>query len=928
MVRREGIVLTDDDQMRAYAYSPDEVFTPKAKNTAMGPTSFHAVRDRAVQRHSQIITFFHDHFFGGGERTLHLTHPEFIECTRRMCEDAESVGVGIGASVTNPLDLGRNFRQDIGVGGQHRFFSEGVLNADGSFSFNAMMSDRWCNNKGYTYPEFESARLFAYTEEDDGSPYLVIRPECIREIPPEDYTLTQSDEPWELSGYFRNHHMEVKGRTSLPGNRVFAVFHMNTPEMDYFHPAVTEYVHGIIDMYREKGVEFMELYSDEMHIQFDWDFSHFGPHEIPTRYMTDNFQTVLSGSDELFADFDKALIWFGYDMQADRETLGRKHTQHVIGRTPDALYRTFRMRRTYYETLQDKVVGMCCESRDYIRATYEKHKGWDPLCLGHATWQESPTCDRYADVKLGGHVASFGEVVRQGYCAYDYTPDYVYSSTVREAISGCYDYFKWNDYFSYGGNDFCECGWFDRNYYGGAMACSLGSLNRNEVGSWGAWGFPDWARRRFHAVDVGFGTTRGTQEAVLTYGRPRVIDVLYVYPKDLTSVEERFGSWMVQYAYCNYCPADRIVNLGSVKDGKLYLGTDAYSTIVVGFEPYYNEAFLSLLENFAAQGGTVVWNSTPPADVDGQVPAQWLKLFGLESVQSLVEGGTARNVTFDGMLGSVPAMNILSDSLPDRVYRIGTPNQILAYADGAPVGTGRKVGNGFVCYLGFRLRNDQTGDSGDGPRTLFQVLKTLGAYGGANADDNAETISCTSPFFATKFANDTVSVCNHYYPMREQWEGGFGRNRELDEKALKDYPYMVPVTLDLTDFSVEGHTVTYKGTGAVQFRTNADGALIGFYGNDSTGITVDGKSYTFTEAPAHTLFNELESDRLPAGYTKGWEVVSSAPSVDLNCDIPADAELYNDVMLDGSVLNEDARLSLDGSVLIMQDVWAAIILAK
>ena len=928
MVRREGIVLTDDDQMRAYANTPDEKFVPKTANTAMSPVAFNEIRDRAVRNHSSCITFFHDHFFGGGERTLHLSHPEFIELTRKMCENAESVGVGIGASVTNPLDLGRNFKQDMGVGGQHRFFSEGVLNADGSFCFNAVMSDRWCNNKGYTYPQFVSARLFAYTEEDDGSPYLVIRPESIREIPIGDYTVTQSDEPWELSQYFRNHHAVVKGHTSLPGNRVFAVFHMDTPEMDYFHPGVTEYVHGIIDLYREKGVEFMELYSDEMHIQFDWDFSHFGPHEIPTRYMTDNFQSVLRTYDDLFSDFDKALIWFGYDMQADRETLGRKHTQHVIGRTPEALYETFRMRRTYYETLQDKVVGMCCEARDYIRATYEKHAGWDPLCLGHATWQESPTCDRYADVNLGGHVAQFGDVVAQGHCAYDYTDEYVYSSTVREAISGCYDYFKWNDYFSYGGNDFCECGWFDRNYYGGAMACSLGSLNRNEVASWGAWGFPDWARRRFRAVDVGFGATRGTQEAVLTYGRPRVIDVLYVYPKDLTSVEERFGSWMVQYAYCNYCPADRIVNLGKVKDGKLYLGTDVYSTIVVGFEPYYNEAFLGLLETFAAQGGTVVWNSTPPADESGKVPARWLSLFGLDAVQSLVEGGTASSVTFAGALAGVPEMKILSGNLPDRVYDVRTTGDILAYADGRPVGTGRRVGSGYAAYFGFRLRNDQTGDSGDGPRTLFRVLKTLGAYGGAGADDNAETISCTTPYFATKFANGAVSICRHYYPMREQWPGGFGRDRDRDAEAMKNYPYMVPAELDLADFMLEGHTVTYSGTGALQFRTDEGGNVVGFYGNDSCGVTVDGRTYRFTEAPAHTIFNELEAGRLPDGYVKGWEVVSSAPAVDLCCDIPAGAEVYRDVMLDGSRLEVDARLSLSGSVLTMGDVWAAVILAK
>ncbi len=915
--RRTGIVLTSDDQLREYSSAPEK----PVKNHMHADKSLSQICDDAVNKKQTVLTFFHDHFFGGGERKLHLTHPEFIDCTRKMSEYAESRGLGIGASVTNPLDLGRTFKTDMGVGGQHRFFSEGIRSEDGNFSFNAMMSERWCNNKGYVYPEFDRARLFTYTEKQAGA-YLVIDPASIKEIPASDYTLEVSRDEYELSTYFGNRHMVISGKTSLPGNRVFAVLYMDTPEMDYFHPQITEYVHGIIDMYRKQGVEFMELYSDEMHIQFDWDFDHFGPYEIPTRYMTENFQNTLAKADPLFADFDIALIYFGYDMLCDRKALGIDHTQHVLGTDAASLRRTFALRSTYYETLQDKVVGMCCESRDYIRSTYVKHKGYDPLCLGHATWQESPTCDQYGKGRKQG---MFNDAVRNGICAYDYTKDYVYSSTVREAISGCYDYFKWNDYFSYGGNDFCECGWFDRNYYGGAMAASLGALNRNEVASWGAWGFPAEIRKRFNKISSGFGALSTYESGIMCYGRPRIVDVLYLYPKHLTSVEERFGSWMVQSGYVNYCPADRVVNLGKVENGTLKLGLGNYSTIVAAFEPYYDEKLLSLLEEFVSGGGRVVWCSTPPAKKDGTVPARWLKDFGLVSVQSLTEGGTAEKVTFCGSLSYVHPMNIPTDYLPDRIYT-AVPmegSEILAKANGSVIG----VKNGGFVFIGCRLRDDQSGDTGDAPKTLFDVLKALGAYGGAACFDNTETLSRTTPYFVTKFANGAVAVCPHTYPLKELWDGPFARDDEKDAALLKDYDYKVPLQMKLAGLPVEGHRIGFEG-GSLKYVLTADGSLQGFSGENTCGITVDGKPYTVTKENADTAFNVIEPARIPDGYKGGWTVTSTATDVDICTAIPANAEIYFDADKDGLNLVPDASLSFKGSVVHLGDKNAAVILYR
>ena len=930
LVNRENILLTEDDKLRAYANAPYEKYTPKYANDQVefDNSSLAEVCERGKRNKTQILTFFHDHFFGGGKRELHLTHPEFIECTKKISDFAASYGIGIGASVTNPLDLGRTFKADIGVGGGHRFFTEALLNPDGSFEFNGILSKQWANNKGRVYPEFRGARLFAYTEIDDGSPYLVINPDSVHEIPKDDYTCTICDEPYELSVHFGDLHAKIKGKTSCQGNRVFAVLYMDTPEMDYFHPQVTEYVHGIVDTYRERGVEFMELYSDEMHIQFDWDLGgHFGPREIPTRYMTDSFQDYLSKIDPIFSDFDRALIYFGYDMAIDKKESGRKDTQHVIGKSASDLYRTFNLRKTYFESLQTRVVDMCCDARDYIRDTYVKNAGWDPVCYGHATWQESPTCDRYAD--LGGE-GMFNRAMVNGICTYDYTPSYTYSSTIREAISACYDYFKWNDYFSYGGTDFCECGWFDRNYYGGAMSASLASLNRNELCAWGAWGFPDEARKRFIPVQNGYGSYI-PREGIVNWNRPRDIDVLYIYPKDLTMIEEKFGSWMVQYGYCNYCPSDRVANLGKISDGKLHLGLCKYSTVVVGFEPIYNEDFLNLLKDFANDGGNVIWNSTPTADKDGIIPNAWLEFFGIDCATTVTEGKSAKSVSFVGELEGIEDMKIPTAYLPDRTYeiKISDASSPIAYADGKLIGCTRKYGKGKATYIGCRLRDDQSGESGDAPSTLFDVLKTFGAYGGKDSLDNPETISRKSEYFSTKFPNGTYSFCRHYRTMRELWpEGIFMRHQDIDAKFLETYDMLVPTSLDFSDFSLDGHKITYFGENFLQYRLDDDGNLCGFRGDNTCGITIDGKEYKVTDEKSNTAFGLIEDCRIPDGYKMGWMISSNSPIVDICTPIPDGAEIYAAPHATGFELIENGSLSYNGSKVFKGNVKTVLVLVK
>ena len=73
---------------------------------------------------------------------------------------------------------------------------------------------------------------------------------------------------------------------------------------------------------------------------------------------------------------------------------------------------------------------------------------------------------------------------------------------------------------------------------------------------------------------------------MITGGVHRDIEVLILYPMNLVAVEERFGSWMTQYAYANYLTADKLLTLGEVTaDGYLKVGAKRYKTLVAVFEP-------------------------------------------------------------------------------------------------------------------------------------------------------------------------------------------------------------------------------------------------------------------------------------------------------------------------------------------------------
>ena len=897
-VRHAGIVVTSDELLRAVAKDPNKPVKGLDFGNVEGEVSFAEYADRLQKQNISWVTFFHDYFFGGNKRELGPTHPEFIEATKTIHDECAKRGMGIGASIINPLDLGRDFSEKYKAGGVHRVYFEGLLPGDGAFSLSGYMPKKWTNNKGPIELELARIRLFSFEVSEVGEgDYTVVPYESIREIKENfGHEVFVSEQPPENTPKnFENSYIRITGKTQNPGNRVLAVLYMKTPEMDYFHPEALPYIKGILDMYNAHGIQFCEFYSDEMHIQFDWDFAHFGPNEITTRYMTENFERELAKKDPLFSDFDKLLV-YGCNMTNGRFG-GSGITQHVMGTSPELLYKTFALRKIYFETLQKTVVDLIDGARKYSEALY----GFPVRTLGHATWQESPTCDKYH------RDGNFQAASKAGASMYDYTPDFVYSSSIREAISACYDYFAWNDYYSGGGNDFCECGWFDRNYHGGAMAASFGALNRYECCYWGAWGFPGEAGRRFHALATAYGAGGG-QNAWANEGRMRVCETLVIYPKDLLYCNERFGSWTVQYGYANYITADKFESETKIENGRLYAGNSSYGAVVVAFEPFAGEAFIKKLGEFAASGGTVLWSSVFPVCEDGYANPAWEALFGVKQPGPVLSGEKTDKVCFGGVFEGVADMPVLTDFVIDRVYPVECTDSVPAAYIAEPgggkktVGAIKPFGKGRVCYLGCRLRDDQSESTGGDISTFTDVLYALGVFSG---EDDADYLARKGDYYFARFANGAKSASVHSRSITEDWEGGFFRDKEKDDAALANRE-LPPMELDFDDITVEGDKIGYSGEGFVFWRKGGDGELEAFTGYKTTKIRLNGAEYSFCDQKADISFAPLHPERLPEGYSNGFWLYSTSGKVTVpNRTLPeGGAACYQNLSGDGLVLEK------------------------
>jgi hypothetical protein len=143
-------------------------------------------------------------------------------------------------------------------------------------------------------------------------------------------------------------------------------------------------------------------------------------------------------------------------------------------------------------------------------------------------------------------------------------------------------------------------------------------------------------------------------------------------------------------------------------------------------------------------------------------------------------------------------------------------------------------------------------------------LNTCGAYTGSGkypqVNDNPTIISRTTDYLATSFPNNSTVIVRHYRTHAENWDGGFSRSSEDDEKALAMNP-MPSDTIILNEMKVNGHQVTYNGRLSLAFRTDAANQLIAFDGQECKDLVLDGTRYDFAQTSFKTISFAPESDQ-------------------------------------------------------------------
>ena len=880
-----AVILTSDEQLLGMAANPDlpiDKIHPHA-TTAM---SLRQLCEHGAAIGATTLRIAYDYFFGGSTRSLYPDTAEFQDALKRVHDVAGSFGLLLEPSILSPLELGVGYKERTGESGEWMHYREGLRDPHtGRYSVSLWQQTRWTNNKGPTPVTLKGVRAFAFQEARiPGTTFFVVRPEEIVELAtPDVEVMPGTDAGVEMleggvadaRAMFLAQRVRVHGHGGPPGfDRVLVVLIYETVEMDYFSPAAPAFLSHLAGQYHARGISLGGLYSDEMHIQQDWSYhSHMDAGQFVVRYVSPGFQRVFAQQyGAQYADFAPYLIYFAchqHDFLPTHEP--KLPAQHVFGSTPEEIHRTLLFRRNYYDFLEQSVVRLMLDAKREM----ESHNGRILDTFYHATWAESPTCDFWA---IGGVPESWSPEEHRR--RYDYTPDFVWSNTVHQAASACANYFAWNDFLSGGNNDTAEGGFSDRNYYGRALACSLAALNQRPLAQAYMWGMPEAVREHMTAVTQVFGAGGHPAFRSVCDYTSRQIEVLMLYPQDLVAVDERFGSWMVQYGYANYITADKLIKHATVTlDGQLEVNGWRYTTLCALYEPFPSRDLLALIEEFVHRGGLVIWSSIPPLRLRDGEPgvAEWMyNCFGLECEPTVDPLGLplpARQVTFGGALARVEPMTILTDFVVDRVFPVRPVDadvEVIATlrSGAAPeartIGTRKRyAGGGQAVYLGFRPRDDQAVSTGVEVRTWFELLDALGAYppslpGAEN--DNPTTRSRTSNYVACTFPNGAVAVAPHYRHHEEAWPGGFFRDPALDTEIVRNHPLPAD-TIDLNNWRVHGHAITYRGRHSMVWRRDHEGRLVGFAGFQCTGIEIDGQRWSWSGQPVDIAWHPLRPEQ-------------------------------------------------------------------
>ena len=898
------LILTDEKQLERIVKAPDQPLFDDEKRGFSGEkhglyppgTTLDSFMKDAAQRGCVRVEVSYDYFFGGSERNNYPDSPLTVQAFKVIHDAAARYGMGFGASLISPLDLGGGYVRSHSDGGKTWQIEETAI-LSGKYSLRMRRQRQWYNNKGPIRLNLEKIHVLAFSEQQIGnSAFFAVDPEQIRDISttsstqllPETYKVTGA-------GYGYDEIL-VTGETDPLFEKALIVAEYSTPELDYFSANASSYIHEVIDMHARAGISYQGFYSDEMHIQFDWDLNeHFGETELHMRYVTPTFIDMfcrLYG--ERYHDFLRFAVFFAYGAH---KTESGQIVQHVWGQSDEDIWQTWLFRKRYFELLSKRVVELSLDAKAYAESLF----GGPIMTRAHATWQESPTCDRFFDSMR------FSQDSAAGYTRYDYDTPYVWSSSIREAMSACYDYFRWNLFLTGSGTDHPEGGNLDRDYYAQALACSFGNLNDFDKAYCACWGSPAPLIDRFTAVGNAYGT--GDLRHGFVQGLcHRMSDILLLYPTELNYSEERFGSWMIQYGYGDYITEEMLLKYGKIENKQLFVGFRPYRALVVLYEPFLSSEAVSFLRSFVKSGGTLIWTSTPPRLTDDGIPIQTVSTSNPVSLKG-------KEITFCGRLSPVQPMRVLTDLLPDLGYPVTNTLdcEIVARCGNEVLGVCKQLGDGLEVFLGFRPRDDQSASTGKDITTLYEILCTLSAYSPDSLESRSRATE--SPYLMNRFPNGAVSIANHYRTFEENWYGSFFRDDARDEALLKGR-ILPSYDLHLENKDLDGQTVSYDGSGCLTFRCGPNGELLGFAGESTQGVTINQHTYTLFDRPADLCFAKVEDRFIVSGIRDVYLVSADRPGT---CSLPFDAAGFKAGLCGGKPFEITKELPLTSNRIIIQE---------
>ncbi len=843
----QSVILTSDQQLNDLTDPDKKIDMSLGYNKYI--RSLREVCEEGKRSGSKEMIVAFDEFFRqyrgdtGAERKLTPDMDEYVDKIKIISDFAKKYDLGLCLSLLSPLELGSAYKKQTGNSGRWLAYKVGLRDArTGKFSIPIWHQLYWTNNKGKSPVLLKDVKAYAFKESGSrNNPFRIVNPDDIIRLKNVKYEAADT-----LTFDIEMRSIRVYGdEPGLPGyDRVMVMLEYETQEMDYFNTDAPGFLKNLMKKYHEKGVNLTALYSDEMHIQQDWSyFSHHENGQFAQRYLTKSMAEAYARKYNQPFD-DKYMLYFAYGApNFEPFASSILNVQYVMGPKPEDIHRTFLLRDRYYKMLNNGVVDLFKDAKDYAESLFKRE-----LKTGaHASWAESPTIDYWNTEKLYSNAL-----------LYEYTSNFVWSNTVHQAAAACYDYFKWSDYLQSTGNDFAECGWNDRDYYGAAMAASIGVINKYPNAYAAAWGMPNEVLERRMAINYAFGAQPPMPIATITGGVHRDVDALILYPMNLVAVEERFGSWMNQYGYANYLTAEKLLQLGEVlPDGRIKVKEKTYGTLVAMFELLPEKGLLDMMERFVENGGKVVWFSAPPmlTSTGEDCTAQWQRMFGVQYKHDRFMGEIAagREISFVNKFAAVPRQTVLTDFLVDRIYPVEiSGGQAIAKCGDKTIGVMTAKGKGAFYYLGFRPRDDQSQSLGYETRTMFEVLNAAGAYPATGrflgVNDNPSYVSRTSDYFVTTFPNTTTMIVRHYRTHPESWEGGFSRNVEKDAEALAKNP-LPSDRVELNSAKINGHEISYQGRLWLAFRTDTQNRLTAFIGNECNAVTLDGTNYTFADKP-------------------------------------------------------------------------------